>query len=356
MSGRAVPALAGGTPPPPPDRSSFIGGSDIAAIAGVSDFGSAFDVYLEKTGRAGVREAPALSGRSPLYWGKRLERIIAETYAQQTGRPLVYLFDEPCVHPDRAWHGGSPDALDYTVKAVVDSKNVGLQKAHLFGEPGSDEMPDGYAVQLAWYMSLKDFERAVLAVLIGGQDFRVYDMVRNRELEERLLEIGYAFWRDHVQADIPPPITATDTAKDYLRRMFPHEQLGVRDATPVELTAAVQLAEVKERASVLAQAEGDLAAALKLAIAEHEGIIGRGVRVTWKAPKPTTVVDWEAVAKEALGALALIGGADAAHADLLRDAARAASEKAVVTKWTTLKPNTRRLLVNVDQKLLKGDT
>ena len=64
------------------DRMSGLGGSDIAAILGVSPYKTAVDVWLEKTGRA-VNDN--IGNENAVYWGNVLEDVVAKEYSKRNG-------------------------------------------------------------------------------------------------------------------------------------------------------------------------------------------------------------------------------------------------------------------------------
>ena len=68
----------------------------------------------------------------------------------------------------------------------------------------SDSIPESYLVQSAWYAAICDVPKVDIAVLIGGQNFKIYTYERNKEFEEKLIKIACNFWYDHVEKRIPP--------------------------------------------------------------------------------------------------------------------------------------------------------
>jgi putative phage-type endonuclease len=336
------------------DRKTFIGSSDIAAIAGLSPWKTPFDCFVEKCGLVEEGPKPTGIGRDPLYFGKLLERLICEEYARRENRNLVMLFDEPQVHPERRWHGGSPDAVDYAAGVVVDAKNVGMNAARGFGESGSDEFPDYYLVQLAWLQSLLNVEGADLAVLLGGQELRVFSISRNRDLEDVLLNIAERFWTNHVEKGVPPPVTDSETARAYFRSRFPQEIEAIRDATPEEATLAAQLAHVRAEFDLIEKAKADLEARLKLSIGDAAGLRGDGFGITWKKAKDGVSVDWQAAFTAARNELALLAASGAGP--LVAETAKDVCSDAFLTPFTTPKPGARRFLPRFEQHLLKGET
>ena len=76
---------------------------------------------------------------------------------------------------------------------------------------------------------------AVLAVLIGGNDFRHYPIQQNKELSEMLMQHCIHFW-EKVEKGIPPMLDHEHkTAIDTLKRMYP----GTNGET-IELPAGLE--------------------------------------------------------------------------------------------------------------------
>jgi predicted phage-related endonuclease len=78
-----------------------------------------------------------------------------------------------------------------------------------WGEQGTDQVPESYLIQCAYYASICDVAKVDIAVLIGGQDFRIYTYEQNKELEEKLIKIACNFWHNHIEKRIPPRCVST---------------------------------------------------------------------------------------------------------------------------------------------------
>ena len=86
------------------NRRKGIGGSDIAAILGVSKFKTALEVYLSKT-----TDQPEQQGEH-LYWGHALENPIIDRFIQDTGANVIRQ-PEMRRHPQHQWAIANADAL-----------------------------------------------------------------------------------------------------------------------------------------------------------------------------------------------------------------------------------------------------
>ncbi len=194
-------------------RRSGIGGSDAAAILGVSKWKSPLDVWLEKTGRAEeTKESEAM------YWGTVLEEPVARKYMEVTGRKIERCNDI-LVHPDKPFVIASVDRLVCPdgkkrprVKGkIITDRGLEVKTANAFvasdwGESGTDEVPEYYLPQPMHYMAVTGCRSWDVAVLIGGSDFRIYHIERDDELIRLMLEAEEQFWHDHVLKDVPPPV------------------------------------------------------------------------------------------------------------------------------------------------------
>lgn len=272
-------------------RKTGIGASEIGAVAGLSPYAGPLDIYLRKLG---LVEDDA---GEPALWGQRLEPLIAEEYALRTGAKLSP--GGTLRHEKHPWILASPDRL--TDDRVVECKTASLRVAHRWGEPGTDEVPEEYLAQVMWQMLVTGHRVADIALLLGGQELRVYTVTWDVELADMLIERGHAFWHEHVLAETPPTEGSEKAMSAWLRRQHPEHKEPMRPATADEQDLLRQLAVAREKASAAEEVKKLLEARVKQAIGDAEGIAASFGRVTWKKNKDTEKVDWKAVA-EAAGA------------------------------------------------------
>lgn len=65
-------------------RRKGIGSSDCAAACGLNPYMSMLELWMIKTGRIQQNIEDESEGHAPLYWGKRLEPLVAEYYSMHT--------------------------------------------------------------------------------------------------------------------------------------------------------------------------------------------------------------------------------------------------------------------------------
>jgi putative phage-type endonuclease len=283
-------------PPSDPEvRRSGYGGSDVAKVLGLSRFGGPMDVYLEKTGQsAPLIETPVMR------WGKLLEDPIAREYALQTGRKVRRVngtlrhpqFPFLMAHLDRTAHkkGERP--------RVLEAKTAGQFQAADFGEPGTDEVPDDYLVQVLWYLLLTGYDVADLAVLIAGQKFAIYTIPRDEVLIGEMRAEIVRFHTEHVLPRNPPDLDGSQASSDYLSARF--KDTG----TVIEMTEEIKLlamAYESNRLSIKAaeQQKDILANHLRAKLGDAAKAEGDGIRVTWAEVASPARTDWPAVAQAA---------------------------------------------------------
>lgn len=293
------------------DRRAGIGGSDVAAILGLSPWRSPLDLYLDKTGAAEPQP-----DSEPMYWGLRLEDIVAAEWQERTGRKVqrINTMQRDARRPwmlaniDRAIvTPGSRARLadDGTLRGaegLLECKTASAYSAADWqGLDGSDALPVHYAAQGMWYLAVTGQDVCEFAVLIGGQRYAMRRVERDDETIRGLVDQAEAFWRGHVLAGVPPaPRSAADAAR--LWRRDSGEMQAIDDATGLLVTLN-ELRSMRDLAKKTDAHIDQLSDALKLAIGPAAGLsIGGQPVCTWKAAKDSQAVNWQAVAND-IGAI-----------------------------------------------------
>jgi len=184
-------------------RRRGIGGSDAAVVLGLSRWKTPHALWLEKTGQSTGEGADS----EAMHWGRALEPVIRSEYERRTGA-LVAEYPQ-IAHPDYGWMLANVDGLTDDGK-VLEIKTA--RTADGWGEEGTDEVPEAYALQVQHYMAVTGREMADIAVLIGGSDFRIYTIFADAQLQADLIKAEAAFW-ERVQKREPPEITTYEEAR-----------------------------------------------------------------------------------------------------------------------------------------------
>lgn len=265
------------------DRMGYIGGSDAAAVCGLSPWTSTFELFLEKTGQ---RKSGFVEGER-MRWGNILEAIIAQEYAEQTGSKIRRV-NKLIRHKDYRFIGVHIDRRVLNVNVVLECKSAGVDQAHKWGEPGTDEVPEYYIPQAQHTMLATGADRVDIAVLIGGNTYRIYELPRDPEYIEYLLKLEMDFWKRVVDNN-PPPIEGEDDAK----AAWPRTREGDVDGDGESYRAWVQLHEVNAEVKKLEDRQSELKGIMMERIkAKGDTLLYEGTKLaTWKQQKGRKTID-----------------------------------------------------------------
>lgn len=204
-------------------RRTGIGGSDVASVLGLNPWRTPYDLWMDKTG-----QVPHGEENAAMHFGTILEQVVADEFVLRTGKK---------VRRDNQMHRTGKDNfqianLDRVVvgeDAILECKTANAFRADDWGESQEDEIianqvvtehkiPLYYETQIQWYMGVCQKSKAYLAVLIGGQDFRIYCIAFNQTIYASLVEKCQAFWFENVVANVAPkPINIEDVKKLYAK-------------------------------------------------------------------------------------------------------------------------------------------
>jgi putative phage-type endonuclease len=264
------------------ERKKGIGGSDAGAVLGVSPWKTPLQVYLEKRG-----EVPGIEDNEYMKWGRNLEPLIRQEYANQTGREVT-VPGEILHHSRYGWMLANLDGAIVNgggIKRVLEIKTA--RSADNWGEPGTDEIPDHYQAQVQHYMIVTGYPVADVAVLIGGSDFRLYEVPADPELHAIMVEKEAAFW-ERVQKGVEPePVNAAD-----IKLKFGRKSISEAVQTSVKVVEALdRLQQIK----ALQKEEDELKAIIQRHMGFADTLIdGSKVLATWKEGKPPVRFDAKA--------------------------------------------------------------
>lgn len=250
-------------------RSRGIGGSDVAAICGLSPWKTAYQVWEDKLG---MSERQPMNDR--MAYGLMVEPVIRQWYADETGR-AVRLPNKIIAHPRHDFMIASLDGFTDDNR-VIEIKTAGSSKE--WGEPGSDEIPVYYRTQVEHYLIVTGFEVADVVVSFSGQMPLIYEVPADKELQEMLIEKEAAFW-ELVKSRTPPePVTYTDMVARF------------KKSTEVTITATPGIVEAVRRLrefKALSGAEEELKAPIMGFMGEADTLldVDGTVLVTWRSPK-----------------------------------------------------------------------
>lgn len=195
-------------------RQKYIGGSDIAAILGISPYKTATDLWLDKI-RPPVENGQNAAAKRR---GTRLEPYIVDMIEEEHGLKVVKR-NQRYVDPDVPFFAAEVDAE--TANENIEIKTVHPFKAREWGELETDQLPVYYVAQVQWQMGIHRRERTHVFALIGDE-LRRYLVERDEETIDALRERALEFWERYVLPKLQPPLDYADRKTlDTLKRMYP---------------------------------------------------------------------------------------------------------------------------------------
>lgn len=194
------------------ERTKGIGGSDASIILGLNKWKTPFELWLEKTGQIDVQESQAEAA----YFGTLLEDLVAKEFELRTGKK-VRRNNFMLQHPKYDFITANIDRKVVGEDALLECKTA---SAFLAKDWESDEVPAPYLVQVQHYLGVTGYEKAYIAVLIGGQKFIWKEIDRDDELIELIFQEEIEFWNNHVLANVPPPLDGSSAAEQFLKERY----------------------------------------------------------------------------------------------------------------------------------------
>lgn len=275
-------------------RNQGIGSSEAAAAIGLSPYVSPLELWQRKTAR---EPAPDLQGNEAVFWGSALEPLIAQVYQERTGR-RVRRVNAVLQHPEHRFMLAS---LDRTVEGdgILEVKTAGWRSASAW----EDGIPEVYQCQVLHQLAVTGRAWADVAVLIAGQEFRVYRIHRGEDgCEARIAQLiarEQEFWQ-YVQSDTPPPVDGSPSSARALAAMYPGGgDYGVDLSDCDELNHAfAMLLQCKGQRQALQQQEELYRQKLQAAMGQASSAVLAAGRISWKRSKDSRSIDCKRLALE----------------------------------------------------------
>lgn len=206
---------------PGSDRSQFIGGSDVAAILGLSHWSTPLTLWEKKTGR--FVEPPGADKQKLFARGKRWEQPAFEMLVdvlRDRGHEVVE------VAASRRYQDGEFPFLACEIdrEIILDGEfcNVEIKTVHPFAakdwgdfedEDGNltDQVPIYYSTQAQHGLGITGIGRCVVGCLIGADNMLPYFVDRDEALIADIRAACVRFWNENILADRQPdPINMSD--------------------------------------------------------------------------------------------------------------------------------------------------
>lgn len=267
------------------ERRAYIGGSDMAAIYGVSPYTTPVQLWLEKTGQR-TPPPPDKYKQRIFDRGHKMEPIVVDMVIdklREQGHVVELLATNKRYH-DLEYPFLSCE-IDFELMLDGEHINGDAKTVHGFarnswGEEETDEMPLHYHLQFLHGLGITRRRRCIVAALIGLDDVAIYWADWDDETIDAIRAKATSFWNDCVIGGARPDFMVYDDVS----AVYPIDNGKTIEASPEIVGKVSKLRDLKfQIKSWEAEAES-----IQLDIAEFISpfsILMSGGRpiVTWKA-------------------------------------------------------------------------
>ena len=209
------------------ERKKSLGGSDVGAVLGMSEYSSPYTIWAEKTGKL-----PPFEGNEWTKLGNDLEGYVAQRFTEASGLKVVN--DSSTWRNDKYPHlHANIDRRVVGMKAGVECKLTSEFNAKKYK---NGEFPDRFYAQCVEYLAVTELEKWFLAVLIYGKGIKIYQMTRipddvvpewceasvyvdDGEIEA-LVKATADFW-EYVKSGEAPMTDGSDSTSETLKTLYP---------------------------------------------------------------------------------------------------------------------------------------
>ena len=199
------------------DEPGAIGGSDIAPIAGLSQWESAITKWAKKTKQIPDEITPNMSMRL----GTKLEAPILEIFTEE--HPELTVWETGTwANKEHPWARSNPDGIYQTEDGHLGIVEVKFSRDYWTG------VPQAYRAQVLWYMKVFGIRQAKL-VALAGSSYQEYDIEWD-EFEAQILWDAALRFREAVLEMKMPYWDGSNSTLETIRALSP----GITD-TEVDL-------------------------------------------------------------------------------------------------------------------------
>jgi predicted phage-related endonuclease len=207
-----------------PDRTTYIGGSDAAAVVGFGAYGKTpYTTWLAKT----KQEIEVITPEKRKFFDrrKRFEPLIVEMLREECDAEIINVgkryydseYDFMAAEIDFEWRDPETGLIENGEIKTVDPRAFG--EKHGWGDAGTDEVPIHYAAQCVHGLGVTKRNKTLLVPLVGFDTMLFYQINRDDEMIADMRHRCVRFWMDNVLGMVEPdPLVIEDLEKMLLKR------------------------------------------------------------------------------------------------------------------------------------------
>lgn len=259
-------------------RRNSIGGSEIAAVVGMSRYRAPLAVWAEKTGVI----KKAVEDNEKMLWGRILEGPVKKHFSDVTGYKTIEI---PHILASYQYPFLTCNLDGICIDDQGQTCVLEIKTASYATEWENGSIPVEYLLQVQHYLYITGLQSAYIAVLIAGSDFRYQRIERNDNIINAIESRAIEFWINNVQKNLPPTPSAADN--DLMTKLFPKANPSTVTLDESFDTMLAEIEDIKKLQKELKEKQDEIEAKIKMALGENEvGLIGEW-QVSWKQTNRT---------------------------------------------------------------------
>ena len=194
-------------------RQGHIGGSLVGTIAGLNKWESPYTAWAKFTGKIPdeTTDSPAME------WGRRLEAVVLQKFQDEHEDLDVIQDVGTWQNLERTYQIANPDGLALEPDGSLSVIEI---KTARFPDDWENGVPLYYMTQVQWYLSCLGLSKAYVAVLIGGSDYREFEVQADYFQQDADFGLVEEFL-DCVDRDQAPDWDGSTSTYETVRKMHP---------------------------------------------------------------------------------------------------------------------------------------
>lgn len=253
------------------ERSTYLGGTDVAVLLGKNPYKTPAQLFLEKTGQ--LQDSAGRKAEMGIALEPYLRRWVAEDLSL-----TIDQIQEPIRDPEHPFLAANVDGsidLSHPITfgewvlsggGLWEGKTYDYKTAENWGEAWTDQVPIHYWVQAQWYTGITRRQWILITALDRGAcDYTPFIVWHDPETFALMRKLAIDYWRNHIETGKMPPLGEGDA--DVVLAAYPKPVLPSAELTSEIEETCRELAEIYSDRKALNARWSKLTDALKVAIA-----------------------------------------------------------------------------------------
>lgn len=232
-------------------RQGHVGGSLVGTIAGLNKWESPYAAWAKFTGKISdqIPDNPAME------WGRRLESVVMDKFQDEHPELQILADVGTWQNLERPYQIANVDGL--AVEPDGSLSVVEIKTARV-ADDWENGVPLYYLTQVQWYLSCLGLAKGYVAVLIGGSDYREFEVPADPFQQDADIELVERFL-DYCDQDQAPDWDGSQSTYETVRRMHPEIQdaevelgeLGAKLIAALEIESQAKATALELKSQVL---------------------------------------------------------------------------------------------------------